>query len=607
MAKTTKINLGWFTRLFPQQARMFLKTAKGLGIKEIVVPARLLEPQNSGLRTELGKPEFLAKLVDGQGRLDLRRSGLEAKPGYHDLTADFEDYQTLLSLREMFSGKNAEIIVNDPEIAKSVLNYSLLMVLNQLHLAGEKRAAALNDGNATLFCEARTTIIWLAEFVNGTINEYKNESTNNTFKSDLERIVQLLRAENNPAAKLILHKLIDRLEKELAGLERQRLGRSRYSLFDLFALTASGRDLPDVAAKRYGLSKSSDGKWVLPQRGFKKAGPVKQQWLIDHQVAEADLLRREQHRIDEISQDLALNISNTLAFREMAGFLEETPLLVNYEQYLSRIALAQVNYEQAVVRPKVKVKLMLKLAFDLVQTAQNAKEESRERLVSFAAAMLRLSAVQLEQRDQELEKQLVRIFIKKQFLQSLIEPDKLSENTLKIFSILTANGLAQQRVMGSVPLLNELIDLNRQVKLGLEGASPRIKTIFDQLAMIRRLIIEQQARRNRIAALRYDRNLTKQQKIDLAKQELAALAQANGEISATVTACAKEALMIRYDLEHKDNLGDQVAIDEFLTVNLGHFVALGRLNEGYLPVVSRDGQGLGLAHPYDVKVLKLQV
>lgn len=636
----------------PAPTRAFLKNLLRLErlaipISQVVVPDKLTEFQNQELLGRLGEMGFVFKLIDEAGVLDLRRAGLKRNLGHRDLTLEFEEYEILQELRSSFQDeKNLEVLKKDVEISDLTLYYNLWVVRVLLYKVGELKAATKREGNPTAEGEARSIMVNIAGFLEEVSNNFPTRRDDLLDK--ISRAAARLREFNNPAANAALVSANTRLEKVIEKQEKLRILRERRSSKRI-PKNIFKEELLHLAERRYKISFSADGIWVIPQGGFRRKGPVRQKRIINHHVDTEKVLRRTQHIVDSITEGIAAN-SHFRAMLEGFAQVLRSLATIDYKQVLAGLAKSFLAYENGIVRPKFKTKLMLKLALELVRTASVCRDPKAEkRLLGFAGSMLKMAARELVSLNRNLAVQLQRLAAKQELVTEIVARNLVRDANLRAFSGSLVNSLTNRRMMNSLGLAFKLrqlavdagkaLQIDEHSPVGIQRAGKRIKRLVNLLAKIRRLIQEKdQFRRNyRRARTRYTielENIKAARKGDLAaaqeelesinqryqarlvtlrekaikyaQEKLESIKEHNANIAETLGEAAKEALLIRYDLANRYDEENEEAQIPFLAQHQEIFDKIAGLDAEYEIVYGSRGEELGTASSFDVWRLGLK-
>ncbi len=625
-------NLTRFAGLYPDLGVRFLKTVRRLGsaVETIVFPEAILEFQNRGLVEKIHADHNFAKSLVKEGVFDLRKAGYKSKPGCRDLTKEFEEYRVLDQLRASFQKEeNLEILKKDAEISNLTLYYNLWMVRVLLYKVGEQKSAAKRDGNLTILAEARDVIAKLSVFLKELAGDFpiRNEEVKGHISNAIAELVKF----NNPTADAALAAAAKKLEDVVEKQEKTRIFKERRSS-KRPPKNIIEEELVHLAQRRYKISFSSDGAWIIPEGGFRRMGPALQKQIIPHRVALEKVVRREQHKLDEISQKIAINAD----FRSMLeGFdrVLRSPNPIDYEQVTSVVASSYLAYEKGKVRPKFKVKLLLRLALELVKTAELChEEEAQKRLQGFAGTMLKIAAAQLDILNQNLGNQLRRIAAKQKLQMEIIRQNMVRDASLRSFSQSVLRSITNQAVMNLTwpawklrelsARAREVLRIREETEEEIKRCAKRIGHLTNLFAKIGRMINEKEKFRESITSVKKKcgveaENLRasgkedkimglKARAVEVARENLSRLASHNEEIALTLAEIAREALLIQYDVENKGKAQDPEEETRFIEEHTDIFNAIAGLNERYYTVLDFQNEPMGRAHRFDVKKLKLK-
>jgi len=542
---------------------------------------------------------------------------------------EYEEVQTLTELKRSFAEENRSFLEKDEEIAKLTLfnlawRTRIMLYKMQETLAAEKKLPEVPEENL-----GRPAVYLLVDLLRQVSVDFPYWP--GAPISKIEEAGSLILAGNFPAADATLVSLTDQLDKELEKLEGGRL-RDELAARQPVPDRLLDAELLELAKKRYKISFTTAGLWMIPEKGFRKVGPVLQGRVIDHSVSEDKVVRREQHQIDGITEEIGANAHFYAVLTGLAELFTCLPEQVEYEPAQTLLARGFLAYEHGQVRQKFKVKLMVKLALELVGTAARYREKgTQKRLLGFAAAMLRLSARQLLARNDVLGNQLRHIVVKQQVAMAIITRNLVRDNNLRALSESLTQSLTNRDMINWPPLPIELrrlvvearnaLTIDETTEPGIKSAAERLGNLVGLFAKITRLIGEKRALKRRIDAARHDhrqvfRGLgetgenavrTGDRAIAYTADLLKEIERINEAITFTIAQAAKKALLIRYDLAHKNDLAESVADQQkWLEKELALFNAIGRLDATYQIVIDARGNEIGVAHPSDARSLKLR-
>ena len=532
-----------FNRTCPEWGRRFLKNLKGFGpgLKSVIFPQELSRPQNRALARRIAtEPGFLNQFFN-EGVLDLRRASPAKKPLYVDRTADFPERKLYEKLRTVLEPQNLEVIRKDHEVGDLALFHSLWQVRVMIYKA-QYLKAMLRGGSLGPDVEkeaanhaAESSLGYARRFIAELHSEFPLQTLFGRGEK-LGKISTLFACGNLPAIDAVLVFLTESLGDDCDQLEATRLRRERYDQSPLSAgQLAAG--VQNLARSKYGVKIGAGGTWEIPQATFKSAGAVLRREQVVSQVDESAVVRRTQHEIDNISAE---KLRLEAAIEALKSFsLPQQEL----EAKLDRSALSQSMEacEQGHVVPKVKARLLIGLATDLLEVAGFAAaipemSPSRQRLTKFSCAMLSLASGQLAERNRTLNAQLVRLEVKKRILETLVDQraqryvsltaaaDFISSKLLDDDFMERADDLAGLRDKAIAAF--KLIQDRESLEAGVAQAYPRLREFIRLTRQLDGMIKRKEAL---IAAFNQPGSLL----INRANQEqvLASLARQNREIN----------------------------------------------------------------------------
>ncbi len=629
---------------FPAEIRKFLKALaalhhRGLRLSRIAVPANLSGPQNRAALESLGNPDFVSGLTEN-GVLDLCRAGLKRKIRVRDLTEGFEDYKILREVRGSYQGENLEFIKEDFEIREITLYQNLWSVLSVIYFAGELRAAAragkdpqkLAEENAG-YSLVSTELENLARNfpLEGVLLEIPEEFPfgGNSPASRIAGAAELFRKGNHPAAKLGLRTLAERLETEIGILETKRLERERATPVKR-PNNVIGESLLAFAKARHQIS-FDGGFWIIPEGKCFREGPAIIRKKAPHRVAEEKVVRRERNKYESISRKIPVNTDFKLILETLSRMLRRGTG-VNLEETLAVLKRTFKAYKLGKVREKFKAKLMVKLAINLIRTAAMVDDPAgKARLMSFAAAACEMTARQLDILNAVLARQLTFIAPRIKMETEIIAQHLVRDTNLLIFSNSIKNSVTNRRIMND-PVkawilyhlacnARSVLTVDELTEPGIRRCAERIEEIGKKFARIggmnqskekfRKAIIDARKkyelevsylapaeRPGREEALRRDA-------LQIVRENLVKIRDYNREIEELLRAIAREALLVRYEVEHKaqaELTADDV--NAYLNEQAELFEAIARAHSNYRIAIGSKGDVLGEAHSYDIAYFK---
>lgn len=635
ISRRAELRLRFLAEVCPAQTRRILKNLlflhdAGRPIQKISVADELYSPRNRRLLDCLAANFYgLEERISAEGTVDLASGAKHGKLGYEDLTAGFDEYQLIAELRPTYQGQNRRMIEADREINDLTLYYVNWKLRVFLYKIGEQKSAARGEGNEVAELEARAKMVRVADYLQELATDYPVLSDG--IREKISRAAEQLRGFNNPAADAALVPVTLYLEKRIEEQETKRIRKERASGIAR-PQNILEEELLRLAERRYKASFSPNGAWILPQGGFRGAGAVMRKSIIDHHIPEEKVVRREQHRIDRITRQIAINAHHISVFGTMAELLAtgEEPV---YQKAASSLARGYLAYEKGIVRAKFKAKLMLKLALELVGNARICRApKARLRLGQFAAAMLRMVARELVGLNAELGRQLQKITAKQGLVVKIITRQLARDANIRSFSETLLEALSDKKAMNSILMATEL----RQMAFDLiaapgmeEGAPPGIRRVREragQLAdiftQVGGLIQEKNGYRESFSRTR-DRfqceyhilaasgqeekiGPLRIQAVAMGGKDIKNISICNQKINAALVEAAKQAILMQHDLATKFQDESAEAQLIFLAEQRSIISQVEALDAGYQKVFGAHGEDLGDACSFDIGELKLK-
>ena len=556
ISQESRTNLTALASWFPTPMRAFQKNLLRLErlavpIHQIIVPEVLGEVQNRELLYRLNDGGFIFKLIDDNGVLDLRRAGIRREMVCRDKTLEFDDVRVLSELRGMLSGENLEVMHQDPEVKELTQHFALWKIRILLYKIGLQKFVARKEEDEASLAESRVVMANLAQFLR------------ELDPARLSGAAALLGQGNDPAANAILTSATDRLEKQIVARESERLRRESRSSKRCPANILE-EELVHLAQRRYRISFSRDGAWIIPETKLLRVGPALKRKYVPHKVSADKLARREQHKIDEITNRIANNSSRIALLSGIARILKEAEA-IDFQKIKFELSRAHTAYEMGKVRPKFKAKLWLKLALELVGLAAQYREtDARRRITGFAADMVGAAARQLMVLNANLGGQLKRIAAKQKLEMLILAQDLERDANLKLQSESVLQTVTNPKIMNSARLADFL---------------PKVQQLIREKEKVRGMILNARYRYKAEAA-------SFKQTLAFVAGQLAKIERTNAEIVQALKEAAKDAEKI---------VGARPEI----------YDAIDRLNRNYETVYAASGAALGRATPFDIGQLKL--
>jgi hypothetical protein len=644
ISKRSEDRLGFLAELFPNQTRRILKSLLFFHLNDvsptrIQVPKSLHEPRNRKILKCLASNDYaLLERLSPDGVLDLSRGVKVGKLGHADLTEKFDDYQIIKGLREKFFIKAEspdveaerefkEFVGKDAEFSNLVLFHLLWKVRGLIYRTGEIRDLARQNSNLTAQLNAQAVLINTADFLRDACDHLPVRV--NGMKNEILQASGLVRRFNTPAANSKLVRITRILEGVMMAQESRRIVRERSSGIKEPANLIE-EELTRLAKRRYKISISPDGIWVIPQAGYRSRGPIRRKQIISPQVPAEKVERRTQHIIDGISQEIAVNAGYLTRLKALAKRLD-TAEPVNYQALLLDLSLVRAEYARGIVFQKQKIVIILEAAVDLARAASRSIR-GEKRLLRFTASILFLATAALNERNGILLRQLQLMIPKKALLNEIIAQNIRRDTNIRSFVEILKSSLTNRKMMNSslratqlrslaIKTKRSILDVQYQEE-GIKRTLVRLDSLIKQLTDVRRLVQRKERSRNVLVNLRrrceieikrfkalghYGRIVPyKRYVLDIVREKLGEIRRINDDINQTLAAALRNALLIQYDLEHKHEAEDSVLIVEFLGNYVGLFNAVVEMAADYLTVLSKNGKVLGQADIFDVRKLELR-
>lgn len=562
----------------------------GLPVKKMVLKDQIDDPQV--LKDLACVTTVSERLLKEGGQLSFTAGG--GKETRSDPAVDLDAERIFSEIRECFKAENQKIMAADAEIRALTLYRALWLGRILLYRAGETRAAGLAQDLANGVLRATADVL---EEICGSLDDGK------PMRNDILKAARLIKEGNHPAANAKLLAVTASLEKFIGRCEVERISRP-------LSVRRAAVEGEEILRQ---ITVSPDGTWVLPQRGFRRAGPVLRRELIEHHVEREAVTRREGHKIDYISSQFLKNADLKSALEGLALVLR-TGGEIDLDAARTFLAIAYLAYEKGIVRQKFKARLMIELALELLITISWLKPgETTKRLSGFAGSMCSLAAQQLGELNIELCRQLKFISVKKDVLERVIADLFLRAN-LQDLSNRLASFLSDSRLMDQPRLawlMRAIIEKGEkeagpgdQAKENIKRSVERLTRLKGLLAQIGRLNQEKELFRKAIIGAR--KLSDKAKAVGIAEKNLGEIKAHNSKLIKVLTAVAEEIFLIKFDLERQaaEVEADSEAI--YLRQYEKTFAAINGLNGGYQRIFDAKGEVIGAALPLDIQKLKLR-
>jgi len=638
MTQKSEDNLTRFAVVHPDLGRGFFKSVSRLGaeVKSIVFPESLFEPQNLPVVRKFNQdPAFARSILTAKGAIDFTKAGLKQSPEVRDLTRDFEDLKLLDDLKHSFTDtENLAAMGKSKEVRDLTLYQDLWLTRALLYRLEGEKAAAKKTGDETLICQSRASIVAVAGYLEELAAKFPIEGVLDRIPEEFPygpdspaqkilRAAELLRRGNTSPADTSLRVLTEKINKEIELFEKARVAREWRGRRP--ATRQPERPIEEtlvhLAKRRYKVSFSAEGLMIMPQGGFRSAGPVRQKQIIGHRVPEDKAVRREQHRIDSISRQISIN-SNFEAI--LSGFARGLRASegIDDKQLISGLAGSYLAYEKGIVMPKFRTRLFIKVALELSATAAKLDDrDARARLFGFAADMCDMAARELSGLTRNLGEQLDRIVPKQALIRTIIAENIRQETEIRSILESVRLAISSRKIVNDPRFAWMVRKLTAEAKEGITPAEEprewivsclrRIVIVTNLLAMVGRLNSDKERLRQEYLAAR-DRSILEIQYLngkkawekmadalrtgaEYAEAKLKAIADADRQIAGAVGTIMRETLLTAYDLEHK-NEGHRYADQKrkvevlsegrqaYLAEKAAELEAVGKLYAGARPV-----------------------
>jgi len=500
IGKDSQNALAEFGKLYPELGRGFLKHARALHPKQIIFPSAMIDPANSELAKKIGTDrEFVASLIQ-DGVLDLRKAGLKTKLGKINLEEEFENYKLFQKLRKIFEGESLEAIKNDPELRDLALFQALWRVRVAVYKAQYVNAIVRsgsvdNEKMTEIYNEAVSSLAYAKSYLEDLFENFPFGTTTNQqmYKEKVDIALMNLRGGYLSRVDATLESLTRRLEEDYTRLETSRLTHERKRGQKGSSLPLDESKMERHAKKRYLIDISPNGTWIIPQGGFKTAGPTQRREIIPHHVVEEDVVRRMQHEIDGATKEFWENEHARETLVDLAQKFGNGG--ADLTQALEVLAATFVAYEKGVVKPKVKLTLLIDVALDLTKVAvliDGVPEmaDARRRLMNFTASMVNLAARQLEIRNTELKSQLGFMIVKKKVEEAVMAEKIFRDANIRIAAEAVSQGMKNDMAANMPEELDRLRKMaisayrliqKGELEAGLKKAKKELADILIQL------------------------------------------------------------------------------------------------------------------------------
>jgi hypothetical protein len=505
-SRESELRLRFLAEIKPTETRKILQNILFLHYQEgapkaLSVPEDLYQPYNRKILNRMGNDlNFLASLIDREGRLSLRPEGFKAEAGYVDHTLQFRDYQLIKNSSEVFLGIPKETLAKDHQLATTALINCMREIYEGITIATDLKGIALAKDDVVSLATARATLIYASR----TLKEIHDHLPPRTFLEIRRQLytewsegklglIQLLDWGNNVAAGPKAEKVLSIIEAKLRAVEsklfQQRASRRRK--------TSITEDILDIVRRKQGISIDAGGLHTIPQSGFRKREGVVVRDKVQPQTPEDKVLRRTDHIIEGITKELRESISlrRLLERRKLECFGQK----IDPASLLNELARIQERFKEVQVDSKKGVRSKLLCAMrKLFRAKQQGQEEKIvRRLVREAGSELNQAVKYLDERLMELGSQLSSMHLKREIEQLIIEIRVDQDRRYLNFSKEIIRDLQDDRYFWKPSTMKALRadvalaieELGDPIELGMQRLKDRLQRMTVVIGALQKLLI----------------------------------------------------------------------------------------------------------------------
>lgn len=450
--------------------------------RTLSVPDGLYLAINRKLFSRMGNDlNFLAKLIDREGRLALKPEGFRTEAGHVDLTLGFRDIQLIKNSSETFLAISKETLAKDHQLATTALINCMREIYEGIMIATDLKGVALAKDDVVSLATARATLIYASR----TLKEVHDHLPPRTF-AEIRRqlscgwgegklgLIQLLDWGNNVAAGPKAEKILSIIEAKLRAVE-SKLFQQRTSRRRKMTIT---EDILDIVRRKHGINIDAAGLHTIPQSGFRKREGVMVRDKVKPQTPEDKVLRRTDHIIEGITKELreSIGLRRLLERRKLDCFANQ----IDPASLLGELSRIQEKFKEVQVDSKKGVRSKLLCAMRKLFRANLKGQEERivRRLARESGSELNQAVKYLDERLIELGSQLSSLHLKREVEKLIIEVRVDQDRRYVNFSREIIRDLKDDRLFWKPSRMKAL---REDIRLAIEELGDPIETGMQRL------------------------------------------------------------------------------------------------------------------------------
>jgi hypothetical protein len=627
----SQANLVGLAQSLPAESNPFIKTV--FKINHRVVPILgldmaegLAEPQNQDVLRYLGDTEYTHNLISTYRVLDTSWVTMRSS-----LSFDYDSQPFFEDVRQSYLDKDGKPKIFTAELTKTQALFDCVMKIKYyLNFLGCLKYVARTEQNEEFDRTINKEMGNVAGFLKLMLSEFPLDSetlpgikpepkeprrirgtekkTLKTVKDFMGKTIEQLEENNNTAADSTLRGLAEHIYLQLQQLKKKdRVEESeaeRANLNDLF-----DENLLDLLKGALNVKVSAGGKIIITQSHYVVEDGVLVQRRIPHEYDdEESAVRAQGHIIENICISIKKNTGYQNIFTEIADALKRGE--VDYGRTLMLLRKSYNAYERGQHGQKTDVKYRVQWVNEMLRLVSACKtEEAKGHLLDYARGFMRLAARQLYALNSVLSRQISWIGRREKLLSALAEQHILRDEAIRSFSKALQAGMTRVEYMRSIKEVSQLIkrveemrgsiEIDEQTERGVMNCEQALTNIIESLKDVRGLLFKKRRLDDQLKKLKAG---PREDLLNEAPDVFLMIRSVNEEIIGVMREIMRDALLMNYYLENKDQFKDIKKENKYLQQYEKALKKVERLNSGYSTVYSGEDK-IGEAQLFEINKL----
>jgi hypothetical protein len=267
-------------------------------------------------------------------------------------------------------------------------------------------------------------------------------------------------------------------------------------------------------------------------------------------------------------------------------------------------------YERGQHGQKTDVKYRVQWVNEMLRLVSACKtEEAKGHLLDYARGFMRLAARQLYALNSVLSRQISWIGRREKLLSALAEQHILRDEAIRSFSKALQAGMTRVEYMRSIKEVSQLIkrveemrgsiEIDEQTERGVMNCEQALTNIIESLKDVRGLLFKKRRLDDQLKKLKAG---PREDLLNEAPDVFLMIRSVNEEIIGVMREIMRDALLMNYYLENKDQFKDIKKENKYLQQYEKALKKVERLNSGYSTVYSGEDK-IGEAQLFEINKL----